>query len=387
MLRRFVMVMGLAAVLLTATAAWAGPATLYDFVVFSGGGAAFNSKDNHETQIDGNNIINGMIGSNQDLGIIGPTQINGSVYVGGYLDIGTGVTVGSASLFTEVVVNGLGLASIPAGAFEADLKGDVYGKVLTTGDVSLGSGSDIRAVGGTGGNVEYTGNIATNAGFTAVSTTKVASTTSFALVPMPSPTPYNAVGSAFDVTCNANCSLAANTHYGKLTTAQNITVTLTSGDYYFDEIAAGGGLTLNIDLTSGKPINIYVVGLASFGQNSVLQVKGAGTNNQFVSISSASALAALIYFETHDRFLMGGSSTWGGTVYASMLENASSAEVVTGQNVNWYGALYAFDSINIADHSTITYVPHTSTPEPSSWLLMASGLLVVGRLVRKRTRR
>src|SRR3990172_8681325 len=103
----------------------AGPLSLYDFVVFSAGGcrpatpcalARYNSQTNYETQIDGNNVINGIIGSNQDLHIIGSTQINGSVYVGGYFDMGTDAVIGSSSSIQQVVVNGVNPTVAGAGS-------------------------------------------------------------------------------------------------------------------------------------------------------------------------------------------------------------------------------------------------------------------------------
>ena len=59
---------------------------------------------------------------------------------------------------------------------------------------------------------------------------------------------------------------------------------MSSGNYYFDSITAQGGFTLEIDLTSGNPVDIYVVGDANFAQHNTLMVKGAGTGGTFVPI-------------------------------------------------------------------------------------------------------
>jgi hypothetical protein len=140
-------------------------------------------------------------------------------------------------------------------------------------------------------------------------------------------------------------------------------VILSSGDYYFDEITVQGGFTLQVDLTSCQPINIYVVGDATFAQNNTLMVKGAGTGGSFVPLDQVPSLARFIYFETHGRFVMGGANDparpyniWGGTVYASQREGGS-AEVQIGQFMRWYGAVWAFDSLDFADHGRWTHVP------------------------------
>jgi hypothetical protein len=44
-------------------------------------------------------------------------------------------------------------------------------------------------------------------------------------------------------------------------------VNLSSGDYYFDALNIGGSNTFYLDLSSGLPINIYIVGDATFGQS------------------------------------------------------------------------------------------------------------------------
>jgi hypothetical protein len=72
---------------------------------------------------------------------------------------------------------------------------------------------------------------------------------------------------------------------------------------------------------------------------------------------------------------------WGGTVYASLLESTS-AEVSIGQYMDWYGALYAFDSLDVADHATWNYVP---IPEPSSLILSLIGLAFAGISCRRRS--
>ena len=112
--------------------------------------------------------------------------------------------------------------------------------------------------------------------------------------------------------------------YGSLSTSQQSqTVRLSSGDYYFSSITAQGTFTLEIDLSSGQPININVVGDAVFGQDAVLKVKGAGTGGIFTPISQAPNLAALINWTLGGKFDLGGgdnaawTSIFGGTVYSA----------------------------------------------------------------------
>lgn len=85
---------------------------------------------------------------------------------------------------------------------------------------------------------------------------------------------------------------------------QNETLILSSGDYYFNSLDAGGGFTLKIDLSTGNPIKIYVLNNVSLNLTT-LMVKGAGTGGVFVPISNAQSLAALIYLETQGTFLLG----------------------------------------------------------------------------------
>lgn len=71
---------------------------------------------------------------------------------------------------------------------------------------------------------------------------------------------------------------------------------------------------------------------------------------------------------------------WGGTVYASLLEGTS-AEVSIGQYMDWYGAVYAYDSFDTADHGTWNHV--SVVPVPAAVLLGFLGLAVTGLKLRK----
>ncbi len=358
---------------------------LSNFVIFSGGGSSVSGGD--ETSIGGHTSITGNIGSNQDLFQQGnplpgyPARLNGSAYAGGGLTFGQDLAVGSSSgPLREVVANGA--ASIGGGA-------NVYGNLYANA-VTLGQNTGIRQVGGVGGNVEY------NTTYTAKSSSVVEgllstpSTKMFGLITMPDATVFTAGGVDKTVPSGSGSSLTlAPGTYGTLaTSAQDQTVTLSSGNYYFDAISAQGGFKLQIDLTSGNPVNINVVGDANFAQHNTLMVKGAGTGGAFVPIDQAQSLAGLIYLETHARFTMGGASDdahniWGGTVYASLLEGTS-AEVDIGQYMDWYGAVYAYDSFKVADHGTWTYVKLASSvvPAPGAALLAMIGLGLVARIRR-----
>ena len=368
-------------VLADAVAASTITVPLQDFVIFSGGGLTVSGGD--ETQIGGHTLVNGNIGSDQDVFMQGnplagyPAQLNGSAYAGGNLTFGQDLTVGSSSgPLREVVANGT--ASIGGGA---NIYGNLYG-----GSVTLGQLSGIRKAGGVGGNLQYTTSY-TPSTATVEGTVSNPSTETFNLITMPASTVFTAGGANQTVpTGQGNSLTLAPGTYGALaTSSQNQAVILSSGNYYFDSITSQGGFDLQIDLTSGNPVNMYVVGDAALAGQQTLLVKGAGTGGSFEPLSQAPQLAGLVYLETHARFTMSGGldgthNIWGGTVYASLLETPS-AEVSIGQYTDWYGMIRAFDSVEISDHGSY----FAAVPEPGTLALLGLGGLAV--LLRKRRKR
>ena len=350
---------------------------LSDFVIFSGGGLAINGG----TEIGGHTHITGDIGSNQDLFLQGnplndyPAQLDGSAYAGGNLTFGQDLTVGSSSgPLRDVVANGA--ATIGGGA---DIYGNLYGN-----DVTLGQLTGIRQVGGIGGNVEYTNNYTPSTAIVEGSVSSPSTKTFGLITPMPAATTFTASGPDQEVPAASDeLTLAPGTYGALATSQQDQKVTLSSGKYYFDSIDAKGGFTLEIDLTSGNPVEIYVVGDAAFSQNNTIMVKGEGTGGIYKSLDQAPELASLIYMETHGNFTMGGATSanhniWGGTVYSSLLD------VNIGQYMDWYGAVYAFGSFKTADHGTWNNVPLTVVPAPSAVLLAIIGLGFAGNRLKKK---
>jgi hypothetical protein len=351
---------------------------LSDFAVFSGSGLS----------IGGHNLVNGYIGSNQNLDITGPSQINGSVYVGADLTMGSNSAIGSdgitlgpnllsstryvsptvyPALLAEVVVNDFADFSGGSNVF-ANLYGD---------DVRLGTGTVVRKVGGIGGNIEYTSTYTALSGAGQQGTLTTPSTKTFGTIALTSGVSFSATGANQQVNSSLDFLQLApgpSNTYGSLSTSQQSqTVRLSSGAYYFSSISAQGSFTLEIDLTSGQPININVVGAAVFGQDAVLKVKGAGTGGIFVPLSQAPHLTTLINWTLGGRFDVGGgdNATWtsifGGIVYSAY--SGSGHGVIIDQRVDWYGALYAFDTVHLADHSRFTYV--SGVPEPAAlWVIL-----------------
>jgi hypothetical protein len=334
--------------LAVAETASAEPTSMFDFVIFSGGTLIVDG--GYETEIGGHTVINGDIGSNQDLFMQGnplpnyPAQLNGSAYAGRHLTFGQELTVGSSSELREVVANS-----------DAAIGGNttIWG-TLDASNATLGSGADVTE------------------GVTAPSSK------TFTLIDMPDATTFTAGGTNQTVDASLNQLTLAPGTYGTLATSrQNQTVNMSSGNYYLDAFTVQGGFTLEIDLTSGGLLNLYSAGDLDFtAQNIQLKVKGNGTAGAFVPINDAPDLASLIYFETHGDFNMGGENLWGGTVYASK------GNVNVGQYIDFTGGAYAFDTVDVADHGTWNHVE--IVPEPiSSTLFIVGGATLGFRRFRK----
>jgi hypothetical protein len=417
MLRRFTVrwraVLGFQAVLaatLVAAPVHAAPLSLFDFVVFSGGGSSPNSTSNVETHIGQNVIVYGHVGSNEDVGVISGAQIFGSIYAGRNFDGGQNITVGSNVAPQVIIANGYaemngdlygdfhsgsGLAPGATTSMLLRSSADIFGNVYTRNNLQFNVGSGISV----GGNATVGGsvvNLNSNTVSGSISTGSTAGLLAFTPIAMPAATSFTASTLAIDDrSCTGGgCSslvLAPGT-YRNLNVGQNKTLTLSSGNYYLNQIDTSSGLELYLDLSSGVPLNIYVVDKAEFGMNMKIFVKRPGDGG-FTQISSLGdqSIASLVYLETKDRFKVHAGSEWIGTVYASLLELDGVAEGGIGQNIMVWGALYAYDSVEVLAGTTVNFVRSylaspQQVPEPASLALLGCTLasLALSRWRRRR---
>ncbi len=84
------------------------------------------------------------------------------------------------------------------------------------------------------------------------------------LPPLPDPTPFTSGGQDYTNLGNGAVLTLPPDSYGRVALGGACTLNLEAGNYYFDELSAGNGLDLNIDLGGGQ-IKIFVTGQATFG--------------------------------------------------------------------------------------------------------------------------
>ena len=361
------------AALLAATPAWA--LTIFDFAVYSGGGDTANALTTPETRIGVNVTVNGNIGSNQDVVMAQDSSVTGNVFAGGRYDGGQNITVGGnvvANLHSEVngfiagdFHSGSATGATPTITMLLQSQSGVGGSVFTKNDLRFGQNNGISI----GGNATVGGAIQNQGTNTIGGTTTTGSTAglqSWGGVAIPAATAFVAnQNNANDQTCTGICTqltLAPSlTNYSDLDIGQFKKLFLSSGDYIFKSINVNQGLELYLDLSTNQPLNIFVEGIANFGQDQTVFIRRpgdpVGTYTRFDLLSAVDqGLASLVYLETRASFNINQNSQWVGTVFASVLELNGTDETFVGQDISVWGALYAFDSVDIHQDSVVNYV-------------------------------
>jgi hypothetical protein len=175
--------------------------------------------------------------------------------------------------------------------------------------------------------------------------------------------------------------------YGLLNLLDHSTLTLTTGDYYFDTLIAGSSVNLTFDLTTPGDLRIYVKESASLGS--------------YLSTSLVNGSENRIFTQTDHGWFIGSNSNWFGTVYAPLYDpdrydqqgkriyigDTTVGTIAAGSDFTLNGALYG-QTIAIGDRFSMAGWPvgvdaPFPVPAPGAVALGAIGLGLIGFLRRR----
>jgi hypothetical protein len=154
-------------------------------------------------------------------------------------------------------------------------------------------------------------------------------------------------------------------HYSDLILQGSNKVTLTAGDYHFNNINMTGAFAeLHLDVNGG-PINIFAANDVTFNQLSTF-VNGVAQQN------ANPVLAAHVLLEAHGDIVL--SRQFFGGVFAPK------GDVTIRSLTDVIGAVVAGDEVIAESSADVTYVRNnylTAVPEPSAFVLGLSAFLSV----------
>ena len=334
------------------------------FAVFG----ASDVSDTHETETGSNtDIFGGLIGSNRSVSL-------GSGNFGFGIRAGANATTGSNAMIGTEGIIANSLVSLGSGT---DVVGEVHGATITTGSntelhgkvvsggaLSLGSGTEVDV----GVYVDaISATLSSNADIFGILTLPLAvvptlgsgatvgtlinsgapppvAPNTFDTISLPTPNVFSAstdAGKDVKISSSNSPLTLSPGIYRDLTSISNRTLNLTAGTYVFRSINLESGNIINADVSGGE-ILIFVEGNITTGSN--------------LSFNLTGGTADKVYLESGGIVNLGSGNDWYGTIYSTKSNDPAQFGIVTGSNVDVWGALYSAEQVKLGSGNNVTLV-------------------------------